>query len=45
MEPIITRVEIIDENGRVYVNNSCTHVELSHQDDGRTLKIFLKNNK
>jgi len=44
----VTRVEVIDhgENsktfGRAYVNMDCSTVELSLQDDGRTLKIFLK---
>jgi hypothetical protein len=36
----ITRFEVIDDNGRVYVNNSC-EVELSYQDDDRTLKVFV----
>ena len=37
----LTRLEVIDESGRVYVNNNCK-MELSYQDEGRTLKIFLK---
>jgi len=37
----VTRFEVIDENGRVYVAKDCK-VELSYQDDGRTLKIFIK---
>lgn len=38
----ITRFEVIDENGRVYVAKDCK-VELSYQDDGKTLKVFIKN--
>ena len=43
----VTRFEVIDENGRVYVKNSLynCHLELSYQDDGRTLKVFIKPNK
>jgi hypothetical protein len=37
----ITRFEVIDESGRVYVNNNCK-IELSYQDAGRTLKVFVK---
>ena len=37
-----TRVEIIDQNGRAYVNwHESNNVELSLQDDNRTLKIFI----
>jgi len=37
----ITRVEIIDHNGRSYVNKKDKlDVEISIQDDGQTLKIF-----
>lgn len=37
----VTRFEVIDENGRVYSQWSCK-IELSYQDDGRTLKVFIK---
>jgi hypothetical protein len=38
----ITRVEVIDEKGRVYTNwNPTNKVELQIQDDGRTLKVFI----
>jgi len=37
----VTRVEVIDETGRVYTKWNCS-VELSYQDDGRTLKVFVK---
>lgn len=43
MDNKLTRVEVIDENWRAYVNNSCYDVKLSYQDNDRTLKIFLKN--
>ena len=38
----ITRVEVIDEDGRSYVNYAVSELILSLQDDGKTLKIFLK---
>lgn len=38
----ITRVEVIDENGRSYVNwDENNNVSVSLQDNGRTLKIFI----
>ncbi len=37
--PNVTRLEVIDHTGRVYVIRNA-HVELSYQDDGKTLKIF-----
>jgi len=38
----VTRVEIIDQDGRSYVNwNGNNKVELSFQDDKRTLKVFI----
>lgn len=38
----ITRVEVIDEKGRIYTNwNPDNKVELQLQDDGRTLKVFI----
>ncbi len=36
----ITRIEVIDENGRAYNRWDCK-VEESIQDDGRTLKLFV----
>ena len=42
-ENSITRLEIIEyNNGRAYVNRDLSNVEFSLQDDGRTLKIFVK---
>jgi hypothetical protein len=44
----VTRVEVITHNeGRSYVHwdDTNTKVELSFQDDGRTLKVFISNRK
>jgi hypothetical protein len=42
----VNRVEVIQHsepyNGRAYTNYSAKDVELQYQDDGKTLKIFLK---
>lgn len=38
----VTRVEVIDDNGRSYVKYGIADIEFSLQDDGRTLKLFLK---
>jgi ribosomal protein S28E/S33 len=40
----VTRVEVIDSTGRAYVATNVT-VELSVQDEGRTLKVFVKGEK
>ncbi len=40
----ITRVEVIDENGRGYIRWGCK-IQIRIQDDGRTLKIFLEKGK
>lgn len=41
----VSRVEVIDENGRSYVKYLPAHKEvvLSFQDDDRTLKIFIQD--
>jgi hypothetical protein len=40
--PKVTRVEVIDQNGRSYTNwNKDNRVELSLQDNGKTLKVFI----
>lgn len=43
----ITRLEVIDRTGRVYVNgpnpNKSISVDLSKQDGGKTLKIFVED--
>jgi hypothetical protein len=36
----VTRLEVIDNNGRAYVNYGVDKLEFSYQDDGRTLKLF-----
>ena len=45
----VNRVEVIDHSksveqggGRVFVKRDCTEVVLSYQDDGKTVKIFIK---
>lgn len=40
--PEITRVEVIDKKGRSYVNMNVKGLELSYQDNDRTLKLFIK---
>ena len=35
------RIEVMDETGRAYVRRGVS-VTLSYQDDGRTLKVFVK---
>lgn len=40
-DQIVTRFEVIDETGRVYSKKNCK-IELSYQDDGKTLKVFIK---
>lgn len=39
--PDVTRVEVIDQISRVYINYECSNVQVSIQDDGKTLKVFL----
>lgn len=41
----VTRVEVIDEQGRSYVKYLASHREvvLSFQDDDRTLKVFIQD--
>ncbi len=38
----VTRFEVIDETGRAYSRRNVS-VELSLQDDKRTLKVFITN--
>ena len=40
----INRFEVIDGTGRVIVRHGVS-VELNYQDDGKTLKVFLKDTK
>ena len=39
--PDVTRVEVITNNGREYVRYECSNVQVSLQDDGQTIKVFL----
>ena len=39
----VTRIEVIDENGRKYTNYNAQKVELQLQDDERTLKVFVSS--
>lgn len=42
----VTRVEIIDEKGRSYVNwNKNNKVQILIQDQGRTMKVVISKNK
>jgi len=45
IEQRLDRIEVIDETGRVYVRGAIygtpVDIELSYQDDGRTLKVFV----
>jgi len=41
----VSRVEVIDENGRSYVNwKPINKTSISMQNNGKTLKIFIGNN-
>lgn len=40
----VTRVEVIDEDGRSYMNYNVHSVFADLQDDDRTLKLFVKSN-
>jgi len=39
--PNVTRVEVITGEGREFVRYECSNVQVSLQDDRRTLKVFL----
>ena len=39
--PDVTRVEVIGSEGREYVRYGCSNVQVSLQDDGQTIKVFL----
>ena len=42
----VNRVEVIDQDGRSYVNrNDKNVVEIDFQDDGKTMKIFISQTK
>lgn len=43
--PKVTRVEVIDEKGRSYVNwDNCNVVKAELQDSKKTLKVFISKN-
>jgi len=39
----VNRLEIVDETGRAYCNYYVEGMTFSVQDDGKTLKIFVKS--
>lgn len=39
--PDVTRVEVIGSEGREYVRYECSNVQVSLQDGGQTIKVFL----
>ena len=39
----VTRLEVIDQFGRSYVNHNVADIDISLQDTGKTLKLFVKN--
>lgn len=41
----VTRVEVIDNDGRAYTKYDVTSVVSQLQDDGKTLKIFVSYEK
>jgi hypothetical protein len=41
--PQVTRVEVITNNGRELVRYECSNVQVSLQDDGQTIKVFLSS--
>lgn len=40
--PEVSRIEVIDGGGRAYTQWGVEAVEVHLQDDGRTMKIFLR---
>ena len=42
--PGISRLEVIDDKGRSYVNLDIKNLDISIQDNGRTMKIFTYRN-
>ena len=39
--PLVTRVEVVTNNGREFVKYECSNVQICEQDEGQTLKVFL----
>jgi hypothetical protein len=44
-EPLVTRVEVINQDGRAFTLMEVSNVRLDYQDDGRTLKVFLRDER
>lgn len=42
--PLVTRVEVIGEGGRLLTLHNVSEVQYSKQDRGKTIKIFLRGN-
>lgn len=40
---LVTRLEVIDNDGRSYVKYNIEKIQFSLQDDDRTLKLFVKH--
>jgi len=38
----VNRIEVIDNNGRSYVKYDIESIVMQLQDDGKTLKLFVK---
>lgn len=43
--PEVNRVEVIEPGNRAYVLYNAKNVQISFQDDGRTLKIFVEKDE
>jgi hypothetical protein len=39
--PDVTRVEVVTNEGREFVRYECSDVQVSLQDEGQTIKVFL----
>lgn len=40
--PQVSRIEVIDETGRAWVRYGVNDVQLSIQDEGKTIKVFCR---
>lgn len=41
--PLVSRLEVIDDSGRAFTTYTAKNVQVHLQDDGRTMKIFLRS--
>lgn len=41
VEPLVTRIEIVSDSGRVYTGYFEPGARVALQDDGRTMKVFV----